>query len=69
MSFSADHNGSSGFLVVTIRAYGDAERFGMQSLAKLDLNAACLNTGYLLNRWLQVRERIPTATLQLPSDV
>ena len=54
---------------MTIRAYGDAERFGMQSLAKLDLNAACLNTGYLLNRWLQVRERIPTATLQLPSDV
>jgi ABC-type multidrug transport system fused ATPase/permease subunit len=40
--------------IVTIRAFGDADRFGEQSLAKLDVNTACLNTGYLLNRWLQV---------------
>jgi ABC-type multidrug transport system fused ATPase/permease subunit len=40
---------------VTVRAFGDTPRFSEQNLGKLDTNAACLYTGYVLNRWLQIR--------------
>ena len=41
--------------IVTVRAFGDATRFSDQNLGKLDANACCLYTGYVLNRWLQIR--------------
>lgn len=40
---------------MTVRAFGDAPRFSEQNLGKLDANAQCLYTGYVLNRWLQIR--------------
>ena len=41
--------------IVTVRAFGDAQRFADQNMEKLDANACCLYTGYVLNRWLQIR--------------
>jgi ATP-binding cassette subfamily C (CFTR/MRP) protein 1 len=41
--------------IVTVRAFGDTDRFSEQNLGKLDGNACCLYTGYVLNRWLQIR--------------